>query len=581
MMVFKLLVMIFSLWGTMKFVQTLTKFEESLSWIFSFLSMILVLYAGGVLGLLKWASYTLYGLGIASGLYHGWRWLVSSIKWKGWQLRIVTCLVILALLLPLLATKLQHYDNFSHWALVVKYLWTTHQFPDAHQQIVSFISYPLGSSLFIYHFAFHTAFHEGILLVAQGILYVSSLLAGYALIDHSKKTAPLGYAGILLTLPLMLVIARNIPFQSLLVDLILSTIPLALAVGLWRYQDDLWRASVFLGVGLGAYSMIKNSALFFTVILLVAYVIIFLKEKSYRTWKSLMIMVMTAVVSFSGTLSWHYWLHRRFTDLSDSKHSMDLASYQENINEKTPEVIAQIKEAFLHYFENISNPTLVIFLGLLLIYLVLIGVFWFKKQEGCRRLLGIFASLTMLYGLYLYGLYNMYLYSMPIEEALRLAAISRYIQTIHVFIVGILIGSLLIHIQEHGSQDWSRWFLGVSVIFVLFFNKSVRDLGHHAYTSSQGGAQDLARQVSKDFGINQEKVLVITSPERQGFPSYYEHAGIYYLMTPHVDSLQRFDNYSDNEFKALVESYDHIYLLDEDSEFQERYVKVFGHPFQN
>ena len=47
--------------------------------------------------------------------------------------------------------KLVHYDNFSHWALIVKYLLSADQLPSVDTELIPFRDYPPGSSLFIYY----------------------------------------------------------------------------------------------------------------------------------------------------------------------------------------------------------------------------------------------------------------------------------------------------------------------------------------------------------------------------------------------------------------------------------------------
>ena len=54
-----------------------------------------------------------------------------------------------------------HYDNFSHWAVVVKNMLITHRFPDAYSAMIDFKSYPLGSSSFLYYFCSVVGSEEG------------------------------------------------------------------------------------------------------------------------------------------------------------------------------------------------------------------------------------------------------------------------------------------------------------------------------------------------------------------------------------------------------------------------------------
>ena len=60
-----------------------------------------------------------------------------------------------------------HYDNFSHWAIVVKQMLTTNRYPNFQDTIIMFKEYPLGSATYIYYMALFVGKSESIQMFAQ------------------------------------------------------------------------------------------------------------------------------------------------------------------------------------------------------------------------------------------------------------------------------------------------------------------------------------------------------------------------------------------------------------------------------
>ena len=71
-----------------------------------------------------------------------------------------------------LSLKLTHYDNFSHWALIVKYLLLVEELPGAESTMIPFRDYPPGVSLIIYYICRYAGHSQGMMLLAQnGVLF--------------------------------------------------------------------------------------------------------------------------------------------------------------------------------------------------------------------------------------------------------------------------------------------------------------------------------------------------------------------------------------------------------------------------
>lgn len=151
MTLIRILILIFSLYGGKQFFVRRMKIPNELGWITTICSIVLLLYIAGFLNLLLPATFLIF---IACSFY--WVYILfmklrskeRSIPhfsmWNVW-FTIYTALIGSILMF----TQLEHYDNFSHWALIVKFLFTEGHLPTNVDSIISYTSYPMGSSLFI------------------------------------------------------------------------------------------------------------------------------------------------------------------------------------------------------------------------------------------------------------------------------------------------------------------------------------------------------------------------------------------------------------------------------------------------
>ena len=85
-----------------------------------------------------------------------------------------------------LTMKLTHYDNFSHWAVIVKYLLSADRLPGADAAIVAFRDYPPGSSLLIYYVCRYAGHSQGIMLLAQNSLILACFYAVFGIVKERR-----------------------------------------------------------------------------------------------------------------------------------------------------------------------------------------------------------------------------------------------------------------------------------------------------------------------------------------------------------------------------------------------------------
>lgn len=183
MMVLNALLLMASLTGCCLFARIKTGIQKEFIPLTVFSVLSLLLYAGGLTGQLLPAAFLLY----AGGLFLFFYCLFQIRKGRfflGKPGMFEICFISIAaffLFLSLLL-KLQHYDNFSHWAVIVKYMLTADQFPSVGDTLIAFKDYPPGISVFLYFICRFLGNDQGIMLVGQNLLLLSGFLAIFGIV---------------------------------------------------------------------------------------------------------------------------------------------------------------------------------------------------------------------------------------------------------------------------------------------------------------------------------------------------------------------------------------------------------------
>lgn len=152
MMVLKGILMIGSLTGYCFLAKEKTKIRTEFIPLTVFSAVSLILYLGGLAGQLLPTAAAVYGIGILLCLYLAFRIRKNGFSVKEIGLFEISFLLIGILFLVLsFFLKMQHYDNFSHWAVIVKNMLTTNHFPTVQDELIAFKDYPPGTSVFIYY----------------------------------------------------------------------------------------------------------------------------------------------------------------------------------------------------------------------------------------------------------------------------------------------------------------------------------------------------------------------------------------------------------------------------------------------
>ena len=170
-----------------------------------------------------------------------------------------------------------HYDNFSHWALVVKTMLRTNRFPSFETPIITYRGYPLGSSVYIYYTAKLIGEAEPLQMLGQGYMLLTCMLP---LFRDNRRNRWLVF--ILMLFAGNFFLAYNVQPSELLVDTLLPLAGMSALLFTRSCKNTDRRENLFIILFLTWVLQIKNSGAFFALIAGGAYLMT--AKRNHRFW---------------------------------------------------------------------------------------------------------------------------------------------------------------------------------------------------------------------------------------------------------------------------------------------------------
>jgi hypothetical protein len=579
--VLRLIAFLLSAAGYVAVARVYWKITARASYIFVFSAEALIVYFAGLAGVLPYVAYALFGGGIVA-------FAALLINKKISQAYNASSLTILnlafvavfgAITASLIDTFFVHYDNFSHWAVVVKYMLVTNRIPDAASAIIDFKSYPLGSSSFLYYVGRIVGNGEGVMLVGQGILLFASFYAVFGAIRDQKRFLLAALLG--LGCSAMAFFNISIRINNLLVDFLLPALALASIGILLVERNKFFTTCLAVLPVLGLLAIIKNTGIIFAVI---GFVFLLFRSVQFQRadeklrpffWGALL----TIGLSLIPLILWN--LHTSLAFPTDAgKFSYDFQTLSSFKIDKTPAQIQYIVQLFLYMATSLSQlPTLgfVIFNGVAIVS-YLVARIGFKMKW---KLLGTLLLLDLTVVLYYGGILAMYILSMPIDEALRLAGFDRYASSMILFLIGGVTMRLTMDVEnsfyyQQGEKRDYRAFKSLTsknmyqtatVLFSLaaglMLLSELNGMNHmrEAYEDSLPARVSAITGDNWHAPDNDTRYLFYSSDAGSEVSSYeLPYVGRYFLFASQVDAVSQF---TDDAFMGQIQTYDKLVILED------------------
>lgn len=409
-----------------------------------------LLFLPGLLNFLPEMATAIYLMGFVLLLDALHREKLAFLKhyWNPGYVLLAMAMVIL--LLALRGKKVTWFDNFTHWATVVKNMLAADRFPTFAQKAVGFSTYPLGSSTMVYYFSRLTNEAESFWMLAQAFLMLCTLLPMFACGGKRILT------GIFLALTGNFLLCYNIPLTELLVDTLLPLAGAACLLFLHRaYMGKSEHPPMRYAFAVLFWVLnIKNAG-----ILLVAAGVLLLTLDRKKNGQSLKPVVFLLLALLAGYLLWDRHCDYVFDNTDIRQHEISLRYFKQILGGKSLADACRI--VWLLVKKMLLRRELVLILAAALLLEMLT---WLLAPEKRTQYNGLLCFLLLSYVVYGISLMGMYVCSMSLEGAMELQSADRYIRIWEVlgwYLLAVY-GASLPLVCVHGK--WVERLLAVAMI---------------------------------------------------------------------------------------------------------------------
>jgi hypothetical protein len=583
-----------SLLGYVAFARAFLGVPVYFSYVFSLSVITLAMYFAGLAGVLATAAYVVFGLGFVLLLIVVLaRRLAAAFPRP--TLSLINVLFILwfwVAFASLINYRLIHYDNFSHWALVVKQMLVTDRIPDAASALIDFKNYPLGTSSLLYYVCKIVGRSEGVMLVGQLMLITACFYAFCGVMRDRKRFLLAALLG--LGASIMSFFNISIRVNNLLVDYLLPLLSLAAIAGATESAKKYAVACLASVPVLGLLLVVKNTGVFFAMPAFLYLLYAGYPSRAHRrfslralTWLGGLLSIAAAFVPL---LLWNAHVNATFAGETSkfnvslsTLRTLDLTNLYAMIPDKTPEQVQSIISLF---FQSVTSPQQLATQGILLVNLLAV-VAWLNARFGFGlrwKLLRVLALCDVLMAVYYAGILAFYLVAMPTGEALRLAGFERYAASMVLFIIGALALCLTrdversLYVQQGEERDYRAFkslttkriyqsaTLAVFTVSMLFLTTDLYGMNalQEGYPNTLPAHAETVLGNQWAQGDANRYLLYAPDTDRQVTDDYLLYVGRYMLFTPGVQATAK----TDGTLLDDVQGYDYFVIVETDPAIQ-------------
>ncbi|MFC3016830.1 hypothetical protein ACFOEL_10520 [Virgibacillus litoralis] len=484
-------------------------------------------------------------------------------------------LVVLTVLFMFLlkGLALLHYDNFSHWGLIIKEMFDLNSLPD-DRTVIQFKNYPPGSAVFIYFINKIIGYSESHALMAQGFLVAANLAVLLVYCNWKKPSQIL--LSIVSGFTLLIVIKANI--YNLLVDTLLGLVAVSITVIAYYYRKNWLKSLIATMPILILLLLVKDSGkifFIFNIALLLWFVISY--ESKKKTKALVFVTIFAIFIPLFTSFLWGEYTDKAYpnTTYEDNKFAVTLDTLSLSGIDKSEEAISNLGPDLLQAatkFDANSNVESLFWLNSISI-LFIIGIY-LHRREKAKLLISTTVLINVFYAFYIAALYLMYLFLMPEIEMVYLAGFYRYHSTIVIYCIGLLMTAL---IQEWSKSDLIQKHillkLGTMIclitVFVFPFHEHIKSITTRPEVANSL-RMDLKNAYDKiRYRDSENPTVLYYSSESQGDRGYLRNMVLYEMLSWRFHITYKLDGEEAKQsFLDEMKKSDYIIVLDTDKNFK-------------
>lgn len=412
-----------------------------------------VLMLAGLVGILEMGWMTIYGLGLI-----GFLWCIV-IQRKRFSMGVIVILVIFVVysIMHYYETYFTSNDSLSHWAKVSKYLQTYNRIPDSSTTLIQFVSYPVGSGMWIYYICHSIGCSPSGDLGAQMLLNVIALLPLFGLVRMNRFS---GY--IICCVSMYVLLAFDRFNYSIQVDWLIGYMTLgSTAILVAEHKNNNKAVARILPIVISIV-LIKTSGVFFGLVVAGTYFLILQEDENRASWGVVWLIAGIALTF----LVWQLRVRAAYRGYDLGKHVVSLQNYKNRMQGKDVRYLVLIAKNMLKQIFKPNIHMCFIPLYAMGLYIVLSNSRIKEKWLKTYKTMVIFSTALLILWYIMLGL--VYFFSMSAQEAEALASFTRYQATVGIILFGYGVIFLLCLLSDKTIYISSGLAWKVSGALILF-----------------------------------------------------------------------------------------------------------------
>ncbi|MCR4661309.1 MAG: hypothetical protein K5765_04820 [Clostridia bacterium] len=504
---------------------------------------------------------------------------------------------------------LNDFDEKTHWALIVKNMFSYDNFGNIGDTTTMFNRYLPGTGVFIYAFNFfNNSVYGGTNYVAFNILSISLLMPILEIFNKKLSLSFFASAIVVFALPILF---KTSYYMSLLVDALLG-IYLAyiyVSFAIDREKSD-WFTLLSITLGCFGVYLTKTAGIVPAIfaLVLIVFDIIFLGKEKIKVLFSKKIRIAYLVIPVLAIvfvmISWkiycNYWNTR--ADFGAKVPFEEIKEWLFSPNDFQKEINTLFFKRFFignfeyEYITYLSIPH-ILTLGIYMLLGLLIG----KRIKNIKYGLIRAALLYLLFFFFAIGILYQYIFAFSYDESYILASYARYSLNVYLGFALILVYDLIrlfmvdLSEKEINAKKWV-WAVPATIYLGVLIALSIVAPRFTMLTSNKIKSEfsELVEQ-TKDLKDTDNVYVVIVSETNDDVFKYLTSR---YLITPtrssglkfggtYTDGRDSNNPYTGDPFNLskdadeiknhiIEEGYNYIYLFKINDEFKSKYTAMFG-----
>lgn len=540
-----------------------TKKRIGITTFLSIVSISIIQYLLGVIGLLKIGNivticFSLFFIFYIINHFIKNKNLSEFVKENWLDFIVFTFLYIITFIILYERSVITH-NELSHWALMTKDMVYHDTFPKAGNNLL-YAGYPPMLRTWYYWFAnFFEVFKDGQIYVANALIHVYISIATVSLFNIKSKIKDLFLK--ILTISLT-IITSTMFYVSLFADIVLALLFVFLIVYIYKIKKITVIDFIILSATLVFLELTKEIGMLF---IIVVFIYLFMLQKKYYSEnikKLLLIIFVMFLVICTFKNSWTLYL-----ELNNLNQAWDTSGFsKENIiNFVTGNGKEYQYSTLKNYMKQlgIANNFRLFKTNIPILYIVIFSIIailimMYIKKDNKDEIKKVLISLLLFDFIFLFGLLCMYLFSFAEWEARILSAFTRYIQIVTVI-------NLLLVLFLYVENFKKTLIPIILLIVVINFGNNRTITTFTEYKEKNEEYKNIASEYSdiqqhRDILNENDKIYVITEFDNP-ITREYVLLNLRYQMVPYDVFMLDEENVTEEELiEKLQCDYTYVYV---------------------